>query len=101
MYAQKKAGKSGWSAAEENGSPRIEIAVRRGVLNVWRGREALPPAVRRMFDPHDGTLTNQATPEEAVAALEKLRAGDYSDLRLSQEVLPWLEERCGTETVAP
>lgn len=93
IQAQKKTGKNGWTAALQSGSPRIEVAVRDGLLSVWRGREALPVPVRRMFDPHNGTLAPATAPEDAVEALEKLRGADFQDLRLSQEVQPWLEER--------
>jgi hypothetical protein len=92
LHAQRKVGKAGWKRAVENGSPRIEVAVPDGNLKVWRGWRALPAAVRRWFDARDGGLLGNS-PEEAVAALERLRGADFPDLRISQDVQPWLEER--------
>jgi len=94
--AQRRAGKAGWKEAIENGSPRIEAAAVNGHLTIWRGWRALPAAVRRRFDPRDGTLID-LLPEDAVAALTKLRASELPALRISQDVLPWLEQRAAEE----
>ena len=60
-------------------------------LHVERGLGRLPAAVRGWFA-DDGRLTG-APVDDALAALEKLRAADLPELRLSQEIVPWLEER--------
>ncbi len=93
LHARKKTGAARWQQAVEKGSQRIEAAVRDGRLSVWRGQENLPVPVRRMFDSQDGSLTGPVTPEEAVDALMRLRDADLPDLRVSQDVQPWLEER--------
>ncbi|MBI5383231.1 MAG: DEAD/DEAH box helicase [Verrucomicrobia bacterium] len=60
-------------------------------LRAERGLERLPKAVRCWFA-EDGRLTGTPV-DDALAALEKLHAADLPELRLSQEVAPWLEER--------
>lgn len=82
-----------FAQAAKDGSPRVDIAPddAADTLRVERGRDRLPKAVRDWFAA-DGRLTG-ATAEEALAALEKLRAADLPELRLSQEIGPWLETR--------
>jgi hypothetical protein len=98
MHAERKAGKIRWMEAEETGSPRIEVMAHpQYTLQVWRGLESLPKPVRMMFDLHDGTLLTSFSPEEARAALEKLRASDFPQLRLSQDVAERMDERAAAE----
>jgi hypothetical protein len=40
----------------------------------------------------DGALRN-GSPEAALTALEELKAGEFPEIRVSQEVKPWLENR--------
>ena len=75
------------------GSPRVDVVPddAADTLRIERGLERLPGVVRKWFAA-DGLLTG-APVEEAVVVLEKLRAGDRPELRLSQEIVPWLEAR--------
>lgn len=75
------------------GSPRIDVAPddEADTLLIERGMELLPKAVRGWFT-GKGRLTG-ASVEDALAALEKLRAADRPELRLSQEIAPWLQAR--------
>ena len=77
-----------------DGSPRVDIVPDGGAdsLRVERGLGRLPKALRAWFD-QEGRLTG-APVDEALAALEKLRAADLPELRLSQEIGPWVEARC-------
>ena len=99
IYAAKKAGKTGWAKALELGSPRIEVMAHAQYgLQVWRGLELLPKAVRGMFDVHDGTLLSRVPPEEAMVALTRLQSADFPQLRIAQEVTVWLEAREAAHT---
>jgi len=82
-----------FAAAAKGGSTRIEVVVDpvADTLRVLDGGGPLPRALRKWFDA-DGRLTN-GSPEAAVTALEQLRAGDFPQIRLSQEIAPWLENR--------
>src|SRR5258708_9069958 len=60
-------------------------------LSVFNGRVNLPNAVSKWFDA-DGRLLN-GSPEAALDALNQLRAGDFPQIRISQEVELWLENR--------
>jgi superfamily II DNA or RNA helicase len=79
--------------AASDGSPRIDVVpdADADTLRVERRMGRLPKAVRAWFD-KDGRLTG-APVDEALAALEKLRADGLPELRLSQEIGPWIEER--------
>ncbi len=82
-----------FQAATQQGSPRVDLIPdpALGTLRLLHGNGSLPKAVRGWFDA-DGALT-QGSAEDTVAALEKLRQADYPELRVSQEVAPWLENR--------
>ena len=82
-----------FTQAVRDGSPRVDVApdAAGDTLRVERGLERLPAAVRNWFAA-DGRLSG-APVEDALAALEKLRAADLPELRLAQEISPWLEER--------
>ncbi len=79
--------------AAKEGSPRVDLVPddSENGFRVERGLERLPAAVRRLFD-ENGHLTG-ASVEDAMGALEKLQAAGLPELRLSQEIEPWLEER--------
>ena len=79
--------------AVKDGSTRVDVVPddAADTLRVERGLEQLPVAVRKWFN-DDGRLTN-ASVDDALAALEQLRAADLPELRLSQENVPWLEAR--------
>lgn len=82
-----------FAQAIKDGSPRVDVVPDDAseTLRVERGLDRLPKAVRDWFAP-DGRMTGVAA-EEALAALEKLRAADMPEVRLSQEIVPWLEAR--------
>ncbi len=82
-----------FAQAVKDGSPRVDIVPDDAAdsLCVERGLERLPAAVRKWFA-DDGRLTT-ASVDDALAALEKLRAADLPEVRLSQEIGPWLEAR--------
>lgn len=78
-------------AAREEGSSRIDVVpdVLRNVLRVERGWERLPRSLQSLFSAKDGAADGEPT-EEMIAQLEKAR---LTNLRISQEVRPWLETR--------
>jgi superfamily II DNA or RNA helicase len=73
------------------GSKRIDLVPDReaGSLRVERGVERLPAGLRRLFD-SEGRLTSGVTPEMALAWWSR---PEQPELRVSQEVAPWLEGR--------
>ena len=81
--------KSGQTA----GTNRIEVIVDRATdtLRVLNGQGKLPHAIGKWID-DDGRLSNGA-PEATLAAFHRLREADYPQIRVSQEVEPWLENR--------
>ncbi len=82
-----------FARAAKDGSPRVDVVPDDGAdtLRVERGLERLPKSVRGWFAEH-GQLTG-APVEDALAALEKFRDADLPEVRLTQEIVPWLEER--------
>lgn len=80
-------------AAKKQGSNRVEIALDEagGTLKVSAGMDQLPASVARAFD-KNGRLAS-ASPEEALAMLRRLQEADVPQIRLSQEIAPWLENR--------
>jgi ERCC4-related helicase len=83
--------KKHFKSAQTIGSNRIEVAVdaAANILCVIKGHSKLPHAVSKWFDA-DGRLLN-GSPETAVDALRQLRDSDHPQIRISQEVGPWLE----------
>ena len=81
-----------FKAARTAGSTRIEVFVDRAndVLRIASGHGELPRAVGKWFAA-DGRLTGQ--PETVVDALRQLRDTSFPQIRLSQEIEPWLENR--------
>ena len=82
-----------FAQAVKDGSPRVDVVPDDGAdtLRIERGLARLPAAVRKWFA-SDGRLSG-ASVEDALAALEKLSAADMPEVRLSQEIVPWLEAR--------
>lgn len=80
-------------AAAQHGSDRVELVpdVAPGTLRLVNANASLPKVVRQWFDAA-GALRNGSA-EDAVAALERLRQANFPELRISQEVPPWLENR--------
>src|SRR5665213_593802 len=79
--------------AQMTGSDRIEVTLdpAADTLRVLNGQGKLPQAVSQWFDT-EGRLLD-ASPEAALDALRRLREADFPQLRLSQEIEPWLENR--------
>jgi hypothetical protein len=79
--------------AAQDGSTRVDLVPddAADTLRLERGRDRLPKTVRGWFA-SDGRLTDMPV-DDALAALETLSAADVPELRLSQEIVPWLEER--------
>ena len=85
--------KQALKAARTTGTNRIEVTVDHtgDNLQVLGGLEKLPRAIARWFDAQ-GHLSNEA-PEVALDALRQLHGADHPQIRLSQEIAPWLENR--------
>ena len=82
---------AGFARAERAGSPRIDLMPDRlaRTLHVEHGLERLPRGLRRLFD-GEGRLAGGLTPEKA---LEWWQRSAQPELRVSQEVAPWIECR--------
>jgi len=82
-----------FEAAAQNGSTRLEVLPDRvhDTLRLVNGHGPLPAALREWFN-DDGQLVESA-PEAAAEALRELAAGPVPQLRVSQELDPWLQER--------
>lgn len=82
-----------FQAAANHGSHRIDLVpdTALGTLRLLHGNGSLPKALRGWFDAN-GVLKN-GSPDDAVASLERLRQENCPELRVSQEVAPWLENR--------
>lgn len=80
-------------AAAQQGSTRLDLVPdpAQGGLRLVNSNGSLPKIVRGWFDA-TGVLM-KGSPDEAVAALERLRQEVCPELRVSQEVAPWLENR--------
>jgi hypothetical protein len=98
LHAQRKTGKAGWGRAVQNGSPRVEVGPHLLYgLQVTRGLDRLPRAVRAMFLAEDGTRRTSQPLPDVLSALERLRGADFPDLRISQEVAPALAAEAEAE----
>jgi hypothetical protein len=87
-----------FQAAAKNGTPRLDLVPdpASDSVRLLSGGAAIPRALKVWFN-GNGTL-RQGTPEEAIAALTGLDADAVPELRLSQELGPWLEgRRCAAE----
>lgn len=79
--------------AAKDGSLRADIVPDdvADTLRIERGRERLPKPLRGWFD-EGGRLTGISV-DEALRTLAQLRDTHCPELRLSQEIAPWIEER--------
>jgi hypothetical protein len=79
--------------AIRQGSSRIDLVhdVSRNTLCLLRADGTLPGELADRFG-GDGWLRD-GEPEEALAVVERLRAAGRTEMRISQEVAPWLEVR--------
>jgi len=82
-----------FKAASAAGSNRIEVTLDRAAdtLRIANLRGALPRKIQNWFDA-DGRLTG-SVPEDVLKVLRQARDGDRPQIRLSQEIEPWLENR--------
>src|SRR5216117_3204280 len=82
-----------FQAAARNGTTRWDVVpdTASGSLRLLKNGGSLPPALKRWFET-EGELREGAL-EEAVESLKKLERSDLPELRLSQELGPWLESR--------
>lgn len=85
--------KKPFKTAHISGSSRIEIVLDRAAdsVRVLNGHTRLPRAVGKWFDAQ-GYLAN-GSPEAALDALRQLQDAGLPEVRLSQEIEPWLENR--------
>ncbi len=82
-----------FAQAVKDGSLRVDVVPddTADTVRVERGLERLPAVARKWFA-DDGRLSS-TPPEDVLAALKKLGAADLPEVRLSQEIGPWLEAR--------
>lgn len=78
-----------FQAAQRVSSTRIDIVPAADGLCVERGLPKLPPALRARFD-SSGRLLPDADPEDLV---RDVAASRHHGVRLSQEIVPWIESR--------
>jgi hypothetical protein len=92
LHLQARYGRA-FQAAVKNGSPRFEVLPdpARDTLRLVNGRGRLPSALREWFN-DDGQLV-ESPPEAAAEALRQLASGPLPQLRVSQELDPWLQTR--------
>jgi len=76
-----------------NGSDRIDVVVDSAsdTLCLLKSRRSLPRAAGKLFDSEHRCIISPA--EEVLEVLERLRGADFPEIRLSQEIGPWLENR--------
>jgi hypothetical protein len=82
-----------FQAAVQKGSDRVDLVpdAALGSLRLLNANGSLPRTIREWFDASD--VLKNGSPEDATAALERLRQAEFPELRVSQEVAPWLESR--------
>ncbi len=82
-----------YRAAAANGEGRLDVLPdpEHDSLRLSNGHMPPPPALRRWFRA-DGLLA-EGTPETVLPELKRLAAAEASELRVSQELEPWLEAR--------
>jgi superfamily II DNA or RNA helicase len=92
LYLQARHKKQ-FKAAQAVGSDRIEVTVdpAQDTLRVADGDGKLPGPVAQWFDA-EGNL-GADSPESAIEGLRRLRDDGFPQIRLSQEIEPWLENR--------
>lgn len=82
-----------FQSAAKNGTPRLDVVPdhERDCARLLRYEAHRPGPLAEWFD-KDGCLSNGSL-EEGLDALEQLAATSLPQLRLSQEIWPWLESR--------
>src|SRR6266498_4044246 len=84
-----------FKAAQQNGSNRIEVVVdsNADTLRVLNGHGELPDALQRWFGAEGQLASPDLSGETAITALQQLREAGFPQMRISQEVSGWLENR--------
>ncbi|MGO8765277.1 MAG: DEAD/DEAH box helicase [Limisphaerales bacterium] len=84
-----------FKAAQAAGSNRIEVTIdpAADTLCVLDGQNKLPHAIRKWFDLQGRLLNPDVSVETVLDALRRLRDADFPEIRLSQEIEPWVENR--------
>jgi len=79
-------------AAAAGATPRFDVVPDPpgGTLRLYNGGRRVPRRLNRWFT-DDGVCAGE--PEEAVAALKQMSEYGFAELRVSQEVEPWLQAR--------
>lgn len=82
-----------FQAAKSSSLDRIEITLDRAAdtVRILHTAAPVPKVVAKWFG-EDGRLAH-GTPEDAVEALQLLRKRDLPEIRISQELEPWFENR--------
>jgi len=81
-----------FQAAARNGTPRLDLVPdpAHDSVRLLNGNGSVPAPVKRWLN-EDGLCRH--SPEEMIEALKQLDINEHPELRLSQELGPWLEER--------
>jgi len=82
-----------FQAATRSGTPRLDLVPdpTNGSVRLLNGNGSCPRAIKAWFE-QDGTFRNGHV-EEMLQAVRQLSASEAPELRLSQELGPWLEAR--------
>jgi SNF2-related domain/Helicase conserved C-terminal domain len=82
-----------YQKAARNGGGRLEVVPDTGTgsLRLLNGHQPIPAALKKWFSPQGEFKAKE--PEEALQALRELGSEALPELRLSQELAPWLETR--------
>ncbi len=80
-------------AAAKNGTGRLDLVLDPSIdsVRLLNGNGSCPRAVKTWFDQEGVFRKGQL--EEMISALKELSRGEVPELRLSQELAPWLETR--------
>ncbi|SPE58517.1 conserved hypothetical protein [Verrucomicrobia bacterium] len=82
-----------FQAATKDGSGRLELVVDAATnsIRLVKAKGRMPRGLAEWFDA-DGRLCTEAL-EESLESLKQMSAGEIPELRISQEIAPWLEAR--------
>src|SRR6266853_6437883 len=84
-----------FKAAQQSGSNRTEVVVdsNADTLRVLNGHGELPDPLQKWFDTEGNLANPDVSGETALTALQQLREAGFPQIRISQEVVGWLENR--------
>jgi hypothetical protein len=82
-----------FTGAQKNSPTRLDVVIDpiADTLRLVNGGGTPPRVVAKWFDA-EGRLAD-GSPETALTALEQLREANFPQIRISQEIAPWLENR--------